>query len=76
MKKELINLEPIFHHQELGTSKEVFRSMISDDYWEVGASGTVYSKEFILKTLIERYSKQYDEEIEIINFRCQEIENN
>ena len=76
IKSELLNLEPLFHHQEFGTSKEIFESMITDDYWEVGASGKVYSKEFIIDTLIERYSKLYSEEIEIKNFSCQEIENN
>ena len=35
IKLELLNLEPLFHHQELGTSKEIFESMITDDYWEV-----------------------------------------
>ena len=75
IKLELLNLEPLFHHQELGTSKEIFESMITDDYWEVGASGKVYTKEFIIKTLVERYSKPYFEEIEIKNFYCQEIEN-
>lgn len=76
VKKELINLEPIFHHQELGTSKEILENMISDDYWEVGASGKVYTKKFIIDTLIERYSKSYSEDLEMINFRCQKIENN
>jgi len=76
IKSELLNLEPLFHHQELGTSKEIFENMITADYWEVGASGKVYTKEFIIQTLIERYSKPYFEEIEIKNFSCQEIENN
>jgi len=36
---QLIRLEPLFHHPELGTSYDAFDAQTTDDFWEVGASG-------------------------------------
>lgn len=48
---ELRRREPIFHTLGFGTNIADFeRSMVSD-YWEVGASGRRYSREFILDHL-------------------------
>jgi hypothetical protein len=48
---ELRRREPIFHTPEFGTSSEDFECATSPDYWEVGASGRRYSRDFILRTL-------------------------
>ena len=45
---ELLPLEPIFHAKEFGLSRADFEKRMSPDYWEVGASGRRYSREFIL----------------------------
>ncbi len=52
---ELINREPLFHRTELGTSREAFETMTAPDFWEVGASGTVYDLESIRSILEARY---------------------
>jgi hypothetical protein len=52
----LVAREPIFHHPELGTSRTVFEAMTVPDFWEVGASGTVYEREFVWSTLEQRYA--------------------
>jgi hypothetical protein len=52
---ELMNREPLFHRTELGTSREVFETMTAPDFWEVGASGTVYDLESIWSILEARY---------------------
>ena len=45
---ELRSREPIFHTERFGRSLENFESGTAPDFWEVGASGRRYSREFIL----------------------------
>jgi len=52
--EELRRLEPIFHTREFGTTLADFEQRMAVDYFEVGASGRRYSREFILATLAER----------------------
>jgi hypothetical protein len=73
VQAELIALEPIFHHPELGTTRETYESMTEAQFWEVGASGRRYSRESIVQTLLERYSKPYEDEWETKEFFCQEL---
>ena len=47
--EELRRREPIFHTREFGTSVSDFDAAMAADYWEVGASGRRYSREFILR---------------------------
>jgi hypothetical protein len=49
--EELRRREPIFHTPEFGTTQTDFERMTAPEYWEVGASGRRYSREFILRTL-------------------------
>jgi hypothetical protein len=51
--EELRGREPIFHTVEFGTTLADFERMTAPNYWEVGASGRRYSREFILHTLAE-----------------------
>lgn len=54
---ELKRREPIFHHpDEFGRSKKDILNMMCNEFWEVGASGAVYTRKDVLKTLLERYS--------------------
>jgi len=53
---ELRALEPIFHRSPPGTSRAQFAAMVADDYWEVGASGTVYRRDEVLDVLERRYA--------------------
>jgi hypothetical protein len=46
--EELRRREPIFHTPAFGSTIRDFESKLSPDYWEVGASGRRYSREFIL----------------------------
>lgn len=71
--EELIALEPIFHHPELGTTREAYEKMTDENFWEVGASGNRYSREYIIKELLERYSKPYKDVWEAKDFHCLEI---
>jgi hypothetical protein len=71
--EELKRREPIFHRLELGTSRRDFENMMDASFWEVGASGRRYSREFILDTLENRMSQQVDDLWETRGFRCLEI---
>ncbi|MGA3131808.1 MAG: DUF4440 domain-containing protein [Terracidiphilus sp.] len=46
--EELRLREPIFHTPTFGLTAEEFLRSTAPDYWEVGASGRRYSREFIL----------------------------
>jgi hypothetical protein len=52
--RELKRREPLFHHPELGTTKRDYEKMTVDDFWEVGASGRRYSREYVLSVLMDR----------------------
>jgi hypothetical protein len=51
--EELRRLEPIFHTPEFGTTVADFEQRTALDYWEVGASGRRYCREFVLRWLNE-----------------------
>ena len=59
--KELIQREPLFHHPEFGRNKEDFEAMTDLDFWEVGASGRRYSREYVISGVVKRYEDpQYE----------------
>ena len=55
-EQELRDLEPIFHRSAPGTSRAAFAGMVADDYWEVGASGSIYDHDEVLDVLERRYA--------------------
>ena len=71
--EELVQREPIFHRPELGTTTADFENMTDPDFWEVGASGRRYSREFILRALEERHKKPQTDVWEASDFRCQRL---
>lgn len=58
---ELHRREPIFHHPGFGTSRADYMRMTTDDFWEIGASGQRYSREFVLDVLEARLTNPVDE---------------
>jgi hypothetical protein len=69
---ELKRREPIFHRLELGTTRADFESQTAPDFWETGASGRRYSREFIWAVLEERYAEAKDDVWETSEFQCRE----
>jgi len=49
--------------------------MTSPDFWEVGASGRRYSREYVLDILEERVASPPDDAWQIEDFHCAEIAN-
>jgi hypothetical protein len=52
--RELCPMEPIFHTKAFGLTASDHERRVADDYWEVGASGRRYSREFVLRLLAEK----------------------
>jgi hypothetical protein len=52
---ELIQREPIFHHPEFGRTRQDFENMTDASFWEVGASGRRYNREYTLAEVVQRY---------------------
>jgi hypothetical protein len=71
--EELKLREPIFHHPEFGTTRRDYEHMMDADFWEVGASGRRYSREFVLHTLENREADPEESKWLTRDFQCREI---
>ena len=71
--EELKQREPIFHHPEFGTTRADYENMMDSDFWEVGASGRRYSREFVLDTLENRAPDPDESKWLTRDFQCREI---
>jgi hypothetical protein len=73
--EELVAREPIFHRAEFGTTRADFERMTTEDFWETGASGRRYSREFVLDELERRRAEARDEGDlwEASEFGCREL---
>ena len=71
--EELKLREPIFHHPELGTTRADYENMMDSEFWEVGASGRRYSREFVLDTLENRTPDPDESKWLTRDFQCREI---
>jgi hypothetical protein len=70
---ELRRREPIFHRPEFGTSRADFENMTEKDFWETGASGRRYSRQFILDGLEKRFSVPHADVWETSDFQCRRL---
>ena len=73
---ELSSREPIFHRPEFGTTRADFEAMTAESFWEVGASGRRYSREFVLDTLERRFSAPHSDIWETSDFECLQLGEN
>jgi hypothetical protein len=71
--EELKQREPIFHHPEFGTTRRDYENMTDTEFWEVGASGRRYSREFVLETLENRQPDPDESQWLTRDFQCREI---
>lgn len=63
--QDLMKREPLFHRRELVNSRDDFERETAEDFWETGASGRRYSREFVWATLKERYESSDKDEFEV-----------
>ena len=73
VQQELISREPIFHRPEFGTTRADFEAMTADEFWETGASGRRYSREYAIDNLVQRWSSPHEDDWETEDFYCQEV---
>jgi hypothetical protein len=71
--EELRAREPIFHRPEFGNARADLERLMHESYWEVGASGTCYSREFILQTLLTRVPDPTEASWVVRDFQVREI---
>lgn len=71
--RELAAREPIFHRPQFGSTRREFDRMMADDFWEVGASGRKYSREFVLATLEQRQREPLTEHLQVSDFACRPL---
>ncbi|WP_237771362.1 nuclear transport factor 2 family protein [Kribbella sp. ALI-6-A] len=55
--KALRRREPLFHRRDVVSSAADADREMAADYWETGASGRRYSRDFVLATLTERFAE-------------------
>lgn len=73
VRDELMQREPLFHRAAFGTTRKDFEKITVPEFWEVGASGRRFSREFVLNTLEKRYEHPAEDVWEIGDFHCLEI---
>ena len=71
--RELSAREPIFHRAEFGVSREDFERMTVEEFWEIGASGRRYSRNFVLDELEKRYAADHEDVWETSEFHCRRL---
>ena len=75
----LTSREPIFHRWEhLNNRTPIrvdFESLAAPDFFEIGASGRIYTREFVISTLEQRYSDPTytDDPWETSDFRLRQL---
>lgn len=70
---ELVAFEPLFHRTERGTARADFEAMTAPDFWEVGASGARYDREFVWSVLEQRYADARPDEWATSDFACRAL---
>jgi len=69
--QELRQREPIFHRLVLGTTRADFDRLMTPDFWEVGASGRRYSRDYVLDQPERRAAEgTIGDKLEATDFHC------
>jgi hypothetical protein len=66
--------EPIFHNDPPGADRAYLEALIAEDYFEIGGSGRVYSRERVIETVVDRYDREEPPvEYEVEDFAVRQI---
>jgi hypothetical protein len=71
--EELKTREPIFHRPEFGTTRFDLETMMHADFWEIGASGRRYSRNYALAVLEWRRQQPTEDPWETSDFYCRKL---
>ncbi len=70
----LTEREPIFHNDPPNADRVYLEALIAEDYFEVGGSGRIYSRERVIDTVVDRYDREEPAvEYEIEDFAVRQI---
>ena len=72
VEAELRRREPIFHTPEFGTTRADLEAQLDSDFWEVGASGRRYSREYVIEQVPARGPVSSERGWETSDFYCRE----
>lgn len=70
---QLKALEPLIYAANDGQQRAYFERLLAPDFWEVGASGKVYDRTFVLDALEARQAEPREEAWQARDFRLEEI---
>jgi hypothetical protein len=74
VERELVDREPVFHRPLLGTTRAELDAATDPDFFEVGASGQVYEREFVLDVVAQRYADgTAGDDLRGRDFHCREL---
>ncbi len=71
--EELKLLEPLFHAAAADPASQQFEELLAAEFWEIGASGRLYSREFVLSVLKSRKRDPSEKEWETSGFHVFEV---
>lgn len=72
VQAELTRYEPLFHRLKHGLTSAELEAMTAEEFWETGASGHRYSRDFVIDTVLERYASPLeDDPWQATDFHCQ-----
>lgn len=71
--EELTRLEPLFHAAASHATPQRFENLVAPEFWETGASGRRYSREFALDVLTSRQQEPAEEAWQTSGFHVSEI---
>jgi hypothetical protein len=71
--RELMDREPLFHRKQFGIKRDDFERMTAPEFWEVGASGRRYSRQFCMETLEKRLENPTQDIWGVAEFHCMQI---
>jgi hypothetical protein len=74
--EDLRRREPIFHRREFGTSRDDLLQMTDEGFWEIGASGKIYTREFVIANMLERYKQPKPHDWPCDDFSISELAEN
>ncbi len=71
--EELRAREPIFHGPLYRGARAALEALLDEDFWEIGASGRRYSRQYVLKTLAARAAAPPEDHWETSDFHCRAL---
>jgi hypothetical protein len=71
--EELMQREPVFHRLEQGSTRADLERMTDAEFFEVGASGRRYGRDYVLELLEKRFANPGEDVWECSDFHCLEL---